>query len=227
MKKYLILMLLGLSVLTSYSLTAQSKAEDTKPKDPKAKAILDKMTTKTKAYNTIKADFEYALVNKSAGINETQKGKIWIKGDMYKIDLKNMQRLSDGKTVWTYLSDADELQISDAPKDNDSNEEMIKPSAIFTLYQKGFNYKYENQISQDNRTLDVIKLFPEKTNRNFHTIKLYIDVKTNEPYLFQVFSKDGNQYTYKIFNIKANEEILNTLFKFDETKAGDVIDLRD
>ena len=43
--------------------------------DTKAKAILDKLSAKTKSYTTIKAEFQYSISNKSEGINDSQTGK--------------------------------------------------------------------------------------------------------------------------------------------------------
>lgn len=44
----------------------------------------------------------------------------------------------DGKTMWTYLKDANEVQISNYnPKSSD-----INPSEIFTVYEKGFLSKF-------------------------------------------------------------------------------------
>ena len=58
--------------------------------DAKAKGILDKLSTKTKAYKTIKADFSFTMVNKTEGTNETQTGKIEIKGDKITSKIREM-----------------------------------------------------------------------------------------------------------------------------------------
>src|SRR5690606_22046029 len=80
--------------------------------DEKAKAILDKLSTKTKAYKTIQAEFQFTLSNKSEGTNESQTGKIEIKGEKYFLSIKGQDVLSDGKSITTILKDASEVQIN-------------------------------------------------------------------------------------------------------------------
>ena len=69
MKKLLIIPLL--TIITSYSF-AQKGAE----KDAAAKAILEKVSEKYRAYNVVKTDFDFTLDNQQAGIKETQSGTL-------------------------------------------------------------------------------------------------------------------------------------------------------
>ena len=83
--------------------------------DQQAKAILDKLSAKTKAYSTIKAEFQYSIKNKTEGINETQTGKLELKGDYYFLSIKGQDVISNNKSIWTILKDAEEVQINDMP----------------------------------------------------------------------------------------------------------------
>tara|TARA_B100000780_G_C21025187_1_gene410937 strand:- start:15 stop:671 length:657 start_codon:yes stop_codon:yes gene_type:complete len=217
--KYAIILIT--SLLVGFSNYAQDK---TQIKDPKAKAILDKLTEAGKTYKTVKASFDYNLKNADADIDDTQSGQVWIKGDKYKITLNGMERYSDGKTIWTYLPDDDELQIAEAGTDD--SEQNMKPSDLFTMYQNGFNYMYEAKTTINGKSLDVIKLFPEKGGKPYHTIKLFVDSSNNEIYQMLIMNKDGNHFTYTIKKMETNLELADSFFKFDESKAGDIIDLR-
>lgn len=212
------------SLILMYLITGIGFAQ-TDSKDPKAKKILDVLIAEGKSYKTVNAKFSYNLTNKDAGIDETQQGEIWIKGDAYKITLNGLERMSDGTTIWTYLPDDDELQIATAGGDEDS-EEMMKPSELFTMYEKGFNYVYDKQSTVNGKTADVIKLFPEKGGKPYHSIKLYVTDAGKSIAKVEIFGKDGNTYTYSIKNLVANPALADSFFKFDESKAGDVIDLR-
>jgi len=219
------MMKLVTSFLLASSIAIAGIAQNTDQKDPKAKVILDKLVATGKTYKTVQASFSYNLKNKDAGIDETQEGNIWIKGDAYKLELNGLERISDGKTIWTYLPDDGEVQIAEAGGDEDS-EEMMKPSELFTMYEKGFNYQYEKQVQEAGKTLDVIKLFPEKGGKPYHTIKLYVPKGKSTPHHIEIYGKDGNLYTYTIKELKANPTLASTFFTFDESKAEDVIDLR-
>lgn len=219
--------MLALMVFSTFAMFAQSS--DLTPKDPKAKAILDKLSAKTKNYSSMQADFDYQLVNQKSGIDEVQKGWVKIKGDKYKLSIAGQEITSDGKTMWTLLVDDNEVQISDIPEEGEGDDEIFSsPSKLFTLYENGFKYVYDGEEKINGVAVDVIKLYPmQPKEKNYHTIKLYIDKAKVEMKRVSIMSKDGNIYTYTLNNLKTNEALADAIFTFDVSKANDVIDLRD
>src|ERR1700746_2272767 len=131
-KKITIIALLALGYFT---VNAQDQ-------DPKAKKILDELSVKTKAYSTIKAEFTW-VVEKKDKTKDTQSGKIQTKGAKYRLDIPGHEIYCDGKTVWDFIKDANEVQIKDMETGGD---DVVNPSTIFTIYEKGFKYKF---VSED------------------------------------------------------------------------------
>jgi len=213
-----------LLALAIFTISLSSYAQNENPKDPKAKVILDKVSKTNKSYSTIFIDFTFRLENKTNAIDETQNGKVWIKGEKFKLILSGIERYSDGKTVWTYLEDDEECQISDA--DGDDEEGSISPSSLLTIYENGFNYVYGTEVSVNGKKTDMIKLFPEGGGKPYHTIKLYVDQASSQISRIEVYGKDGNTFTYDLKSIKSNEAMDDSMFVFDTSKASDVIDLR-
>lgn len=185
--------------------------------DPKAKAILDDLSAKTKSYSTIKADFNYTLENKAEGINETQSGTIALKGDKYALKIAGQEVISDGKTVWTYLPDAEEVQITEV--DPEENEGQINPSNIFTLYESGFNYKFVSEA----QSIAQINLFPTDVDEAaYHTIKLYVDKTKLQLTKIVIMGKEGDSYTYNIKGFTPNMSIPDSKFTFNTAAHPDV-----
>ena len=77
-------------------------------------------------------------------VKEVQKGTLYIKGDKYRLEFAGQDVISDGKTRWTYVKDANEIQIDNQRKD----ENAITPTNIFTLYEKGWNSKYIGEAKE-------------------------------------------------------------------------------
>lgn len=199
---------------------------NTDVKDPKAKAILDKLSAQNKTYNSLQANFDYLLKNERDGIDEKQSGKISLKGDMYKLEIAGQEITSDGKTMWTFIKDDKELQISDAVQE-DEEELFMSPSKLFSMYENGFKYAYDKADKLDGVNVDIIKLYPEDPKKvNFHTAKLYIQQEKSELKKVEIFAKDGNLFTYILRDFKANPNLTDAFFKVDESIADDVIDLR-
>ncbi len=191
----------------------------------KAKEILDKVTAKTKTYNTIQADFSFSMENQQEEINEEYQGKISIKGDKYKANLMNVDTYFDGKTLWTHMLDAQEVNV-DEPDPND--EETLNPASIFSIYQKGFKYSYLGEKKSDGVPVIAIDLFPENRDKPYSRIKLELKKDNLELYKVVQVGKDGNNYTIIVKSMKTNVPMDDSMFVFDKTKHPDVevIDMR-
>lgn len=196
------------------------------PVDKKAKAILDDLSVKTKGYNTIKAEFTFTILTREKK-TETQTGAIQMKGEKYKLEIKGQEIYSDGKTVWTYLKDAKEVQVNDVTPPSDDN---ISPASIFTVYEKGFKYKYDKEEFRNGVAVQIINLYPNNPDKKkFHTVKLVVDKMKKQVIEIVLNMKDGSTYTYKIKKFAPNTDMKDNLFTFDsKTHPGvEVVDLRE
>lgn len=220
--------LLFLLLLGSSTLWAQNGNNEQTPKDPKAKAILEKLSKKNKTIKSAYLEFEYRLVNPTDKIDEKQQGKAWIKGDMYRLVLESVKRYSDAKTLWTIMDE--EVQISNVETEGEEDN-AFKPSKILTIFESGFNYKYDKEGTKDGKKVDIINLYPEKADKPYHTIKLYVDKSAQQIHAIEMKGKDGNNYTYTLKKITKNPQLNDAEFTYNIKKAEeqgfDIIDLRD
>lgn len=199
-----------------------------KAQDPKAKTILDKLKAKTESYSSIQIDFEYNMKNTSEDIDETQTGSLATKNKMYNVDIAGQNIISDGKTVWTVLPEAEEVQINDVPEDDES-EDYISPDKLLKIWESGFKYKYDSQTTMNGSAVDVINLYPSTNDdKSFHTIKLFINKARTQIEQVIIKGKDGTDYTYKIVKFTPNKVMGEDTFMFSTSKNPDydVIDLR-
>ena len=187
--------------------------------DPEAKKILDKVSQKYKSFSSVEGDFILSITSDKT--TETQNGKVYIKGDKYKFSAKELERISDGKTVWTHLKPQKEVQVNAV----DKNE--ISPNQLFTLYTKGYNYILNTEVKRGANQA-VIDLSPTDKKSTYFKIRLFIDKTTNMITKATLFEKAGMRYTYELKNIKTNTLKDNALFAFNAAKYPDVevIDLR-
>ncbi|WP_251622150.1 LolA family protein [Odoribacter lunatus] len=187
-----------------------------------AKDILDKSANKIKAYSAVEIDFCLTMENKEENIREEHKGKAYMKGNLYKLEVMDVINYYDGKNIFTYIPEAQEVNIKNP---SDEEEEMLNPTKIFNIHNIGFKQKL---LSNTNGTA-YIELYPNNLEKNF--IKIGIWVKTSDSSIQKVesFGKDGNNLIITIKHLKqANPIPQNTFFTFDATQYPDVeiIDLR-
>jgi len=214
MKHILSITLLLLFYITSFAQNAE-----------KAKEILDKVSAKTKSYSTISADFTFSMENLQEEISETNEGQIIIKGDKYKVSLMGVNTYFDGSAIYTHLIEAEEVNISEPDPED---EETLNPATIFTIYEKGFKYKYVGEGSENGKEFYEIDLYPENRDKPYSRIKLRILKDDMTLYTLRQVGKDGNIYTVVVKSMKTNLPFDDSTFAFD-TNANpdvDIIDMR-
>ena len=191
--------------------------------DEVAKKILDQLSEKGKSYTDITANFSYNFSNSTQGIDENTEGKIWIKGEMYKLDMsENLSIINNGTTLWYIMKDIPEVQIME----NDPEDEM-NPSKIFTIYESGYKYQYNGAESVKGKRMHSINLYPNESGA-ISKVVLFIDAEKTELSVIQLHDKDGGVTTYSITKFTTNSSLSDDTFKFTKTDYPDieVIDLR-
>jgi outer membrane lipoprotein-sorting protein len=194
--------------------------------DAKAVAILDKLSKKMETIHTIYAEFNFNLENLQDKISDKRAGHIWTKGNKYKITMMHSETYFDGKTIWTYLKESNEVTINTPDEEDD---ETINPATIFTIYKKGFKIKFVQDRFEMGHALYVIDLIPEKRDKPYSRIRLRIDKDKNQLFMFERFDKDGNNYKITLNKVIFNKPMKDTDFVFNVKahKGIEVTDLRD
>jgi len=192
--------------------------------DEKAMEILDAMSDKYKSILAYEATFSQTLENKQAAITEDFSGTITVKGEKFRLDMGGQEIINDGKTVWTYIPEVNEVNIDNY----DPSEGEMTPSKVYAAYKDGYKYVYLEEIKENGKTYDVIDLVPEDKNDPFFKIRLMIDKNENMLKSWTMFDKSGNQYIYDITEFKVLKEIKDSYFQFDKSKYNgvEVVDLR-
>jgi outer membrane lipoprotein-sorting protein len=192
--------------------------------DKKAAAILSGVSAKYKSYKSINVDFAYILENPSAKIKETQTGNLILSGAKYRLNIAGQEVICDGKTTWTYMKEAKEVQVNTV----DANEDGIKPAEIFTMYDKGFLIKFVNESQVGAKVMQNLELTPTDKSKAFFKIKLTVDKSAKQLVKSIIFDKNGNRYTYVIKNFNANTAVSPSTFTYDAKKypGVELVDLR-
>jgi outer membrane lipoprotein-sorting protein len=185
-----------------HSVSAQNTA--------KGKEILSAMSKKYKGYSTIKADFKYILEVQSEKFKEEQKGSFSLKGQKFRLEMGEQSVMCDGKLIWTYLKDANEVQVNRF----DPKAMNISPTEIFTMYEKGFLYAYTG----DEGNYEVIELTPNDKKVNYFKVKIFVDKLKKVIAKAKIYEKNGNIFTYEILNQVPNSPMTDNMFVFDKTK---------
>jgi outer membrane lipoprotein-sorting protein len=185
--------------------------------DPKAKEILDKLSQTNKSYQTIQIDFTFTLNNPKKNTTETNEGWVALKGKSYRLHMPalGMDVFSDGKVTWSYLTESNEVNISEVDADSDA---ALNPANLFTIYEKGFTYTYAGEENVAGKAAFVIDLIPENKAKEYTEVKLFVDKAKYQILKAISYNKDGNTYTLALKSMKTNQNLADDFFKFDAAK---------
>ena len=192
--------------------------------DPKAGKILNAMSQKYKAMKAFQADFTQTMENRSSKMKETLKGNVLVSGDKYRLKVNDQEVISNGKILWTYLKDVNEVTITES----DPEAEAMSPSNIFEMYKKGYKYGYAGAETINGVKYDVIELAPEDRSNPIFKVRLFISQKDKSLKSWEMFRNNGSRYVYTINNFKANPTLAADTFTFNKAKYNGVtvVDLR-
>lgn len=195
-------------------LAIAAAAQPAEIKDAKANSILQSLDKKTKAYKTIHAEFTFIMYGKDKKPGDSQNGAIWIKGAKYKLDIKNQVIFCDSIDSWTYLKDANEVQINKV--DHSTDKGNLSPATIFTFYDKGFKSHYVGEQKVNNILCECVDLYPKHPEKEkYHTLVLLIDKAKNQLVQITILMKDGTSQTYTVNKFNPNISLADTTFVFD------------
>jgi outer membrane lipoprotein-sorting protein len=192
--------------------------------DAKSKDILSKMSKQYRGYSSISADVTFVIDNQKEKIKETQQGKLLIRGNKYRIDFGDQLLMTDGKTLWGYLKDMNEVTVSDYEPDPDE----LSPTTVFTIYEKGFESYYLSASTYEGVAIHNIDLVPTDKSKPFFKIRLIIDQQKLQIVQAIVFDKNGARYTYSIKNFVPNRVLGDEQFVFNKARypGVEVVDMR-
>lgn len=182
--------------------------------DPEARKVLDAMSEKYRNISSFSADLTQTLSNAGEGLNETMKGSVSVKGDMFLIKMGPQEIANDGQKVYVYLEEVNEINIDFYyPDDSD-----ITPSKIFDIYKEGYKYIKLPDETVNGKVCHIIDLIPEDdTGGQFYRIRLAVAKNDLMVQRYQMYDRANTVYSFTFSNVKLNANLPNSMFKFDKT----------
>ena len=201
MKRLLTLWMLA---LLPYCLSAQT--------DAKAAEVLDKVLEKITETNGIRIEF-----------GGTENGFLLLKGEKFYLNNGSIQSWYDGKTQWSYVADAEEVNIS-----HPTPEELrgINPYFILMRYKTDFDYTYKGSQTRNGVKGHLIVLTPKHSD-NGELIRIFVS-STNQPLAMKIEQNGQTLSEINVTSFKSNEKLEDEMFRFNKTLYPNVeiIDLR-
>jgi outer membrane lipoprotein-sorting protein len=207
-------LLLPIFLIQSLNLLSQN--------DKSATVILDKFSSSATSAPSVSMKFKITTLDQAANTRDTVSGKIILSKDKYMLDLAGNSIWFNGETSWSYLPIEKEVTIS--KPDRKDNSFQNKPSAIFSMYKKG----YKCRLVEERTGTYVIDLYPDDLKSDMVRVRLTIGKEKMDLKSLEYKKKDGIVMTLNVLvydlSIKPGPDTF--VFRAEKYKGVDIIDIR-
>lgn len=195
-------------LFATQALTAQNNA------DMLIRLVVDQL----KSHKNVEMVFNYQISPDGKNLGESEKGHAWLQGEAYKIEMANQQTISDGKTIWSYLIEDEEVMVSNATDGTDNT-----PLKLLTSLDESY---VATLTGIDAQGLATIELANPKGQ--YKRVTLKINTKKVELKNADIYMEDGSKLVVNVEEMKFDQELDDKFFTFDTKKHPkvDVIDMR-
>jgi outer membrane lipoprotein carrier protein len=196
-----------------------------KAQDKKAEAILDAMSAKYKALKTFNANFTYGIEGANLKLTNVFTGNVTVKGNKFKLKTAGQEIFNNGKDIYTYVKETNEVNISDFNPNDDSD---FSPTKIYSIYKKGYKYIFKEEKKEGAASYDIVELSPTSGKSNVAKIQITVNRNDKSIKTWKVWDKAGKKTVFRIDKFVPNVPAADALFTFDKTKypGVEVVDLR-
>ena len=202
-------------VSVKYTLPINFKSSEVTSTQNSEKTVENIITNISKS--VISADFSLEETGKNV---YSTSGKFILKNEKFMVEMPEMKIWFDGKTMWSYASQINEVSITEPDK---TELATINPLLLIKAVNE------TSTKTQTNKGKNTTIVFTPKTGKaDFEKIELSVETSTNNPTKIEIFGKDKSRMIFEMTNYKSEKNISDNTFVFNknEYKGVFVNDLR-
>ena len=183
-----------------------------------ADALIRVLVDQIKSYKNVEMTFNYQIGPDGKNLSESQKGHAWLQGEAYKTELADQQTISDGKTIWLYLIDDEEVMVSNANEGTDNT-----PLKLLTSLNDSYVATLTNIDAQGVASIELAN-----PKGQYKRVTLKINTKKTELKSVDIYMEDGSKVAITVEKMQFDQKLDDNFFTFDTKKHPkvDVIDMR-
>lgn len=196
----------------------------TLPPQENAEKIIARVRNTYEKLDALSADFQKEYTWALAGETQTLSGKLFLKkGDRYRVETEAQTIVTDGKTVWTYSADKQQVFIDNMTK----SQENPLPRDLLIKYTDEFKAEFVRNEKVDERDCHVVRLRPRQEDDSFaKSVTVWVDKKNWIAVKIEQVDLNENMTVYKLQNFAINPALEDQLFAFKIPDNVEVVDWR-
>lgn len=195
---------------------ATGQAED------QSASLMRNLAAKTASYKAYEVLFTASMKGEFSDLP----GKIVVSGDRYYVQINDYELFCDGKLLYTYNGNEEEVTLEE-PSKND-NSLLSNPARFFKMDEHDFNSSYKGKSTTNGKDVEQVELTPKTADSGYKAIRLHINPTTGLPIEVRYEADGGVPIEIAIRKFTPNQAVDPGMFTFDKKKykGVEVIDLR-
>ena len=146
---------------------------------------MDRTATTFRQAGGIQADFTVQTYAKGV-LQGSSVGTIRLKGEKFLLDADGVKTWFDGRTQWSYLTNSDEVNVSEpTPEELQS----INPYALLSIYKQGYHMKLGKTDVYGGKPAYEVILTASDRKKDLQCVIIYVTKDTFQPLCISMTQK--------------------------------------
>lgn len=188
-----------------------------------ADEIVRKLRKKYESIKTLQVQFVQTIYWSLADEEQAVSGTLYLAaGNKYRVETDNQIIVTNGKIVWTYSRDRNQVIISAL----ENSKENPLPRDLMLKYTRESRYTLVGQTRINGRDCYELVFIPKKEDEFLVRTRVWVDKKTWLAVKIEQEDINENITRYELKDFKINLPLSPDLFEFTVQKDMEVVDLR-
>lgn len=181
-----------------------------------ADAVAQRLRQQYRAVRSLQADFTQVLGG------QTLRGTVAVAGDAFRIELPDQTLVSDGRTLWSYSGEENQVVVQDyRPQDMG-----FSVGQLLTDWTRQFRVTGASRATVSGVAHDVLALVPREAGSSVRDATLYVRSSDAVPARLRVHDVSGHTLAFDLRNVRLNGRLPSRTFTFRAPAGAEVVDLR-
>lgn len=208
--------LIGALVIAGFTGLTEARAQS-------ADDIVKRVRKKYDQLKTLRIDFEQVYHWVMADETSKIRGTLYLTRDnKYRVELPNQLVVTDGKTVWTFSKDLNQVMIDRLSADAGNP----LPGELLLKYSRDYRATILREETVDGTRTYVIELLPKKEGEFVKKARVWVDRERWVVVRLLQEDLNGNVTVYNVLKLVENPKLGDELFTFEIREGIQVVDMR-
>jgi len=168
---------------------------------------------------TLQADFDQQVVDSNGNLQQSSQGHMWIsRPGRFRWDYRTPYRqqiLSDGKRLWSYDEDLEQVTVQRV------SDVLTSTPAMLLSGERPLEEVFAIEETSSGNNSTQVLLTPKSADSNVTAITLQFDGDTLKG--IRAFDTFGNTTTFSFTNLERNRDLDADIFRFEPPAGADVV----